>query len=196
MKQRSAKSVTPQAKIINTNDRFGNQGIKRQQGTTRIIYDSLPLDGADRFPFFEESNNRNFPFTNMGSRGGELGVGETLVFERTYLVVVEDDGAAVPAIFPVTIADFPGILTGEMNLAIANTQVLKPIPLLSFASEFNKSAYHQNYSSFEFDTQIILIPLVEFVSNIRVVRQPAIADTFLRLTFEGVGSILAPRQTM
>jgi len=196
MKQRSAKSVTPQQKIIGTNDRFGNQGIKKQQGTTRIIYDSLPLDGANNFPFFEESNNRNFPFTNMGSRGGELGVGETLVFERFYLSAIDDDGVLPPAIANISIAAFPGILTGEINLAIANTQVLKPIPLLSTAPEYNKSAYHDSYFNFEFDTQIILIPLVEFVSNIRVVRQPAIADNFLRLTFEGVGSILAPRQTM
>lgn len=193
---RQRQMLPPQAKIINTNDKMGNRGIKKQQGTTRIIYDSLELDGSSSFLFFQESNNRNFPFTNLGSQGGQLSVGETLVFERAYFAVIDDNGVLVPVILPLTIGAFPGILSGDMNLVIANSQVLKPIPLLSFAPEFNKSSESTINTNFEFDTQIVLIPLVEFVSTVRVVRQPLIADTFLRLTFEGVGSILAPRTTM
>lgn len=193
---RQVGRLTPQRKIIGVNDKFGNRGIKRQQGTTRIIFDSLPLDGRETFRFFEGSNNRDFPFTNMGSSGNQLGVGEALAFERAYLLVVQDDPIfGAPIISPLTITSFGGILAGDINLEIANTQVLKPIPLASFAPEFNKNAYFTTYTNFEFDTQIVLPPLLEFVSTVRAVRQPEIADAFLRLTFEGVGSIIAPRRT-
>ena len=132
----------------------------------------------------------------MGTGGNQLGVGETLVFERTYLAVVGDDGSAVPSVLPLTIAGFPGVVAGDIDLQVANSRVLKPIPIMSFLPEFNKSSESTINTNFEFDTQIILIPLVEFVSTVRVVRQPIIANTFLRLTFEGVGSILAPRVTL
>jgi hypothetical protein len=36
-------TVTPQMKNIAVNDRFGNSGIKKQQGSTVIKYDTLPL---------------------------------------------------------------------------------------------------------------------------------------------------------
>jgi len=64
-------SVTPQRKLIANTDKFNNAGIKKQQGTTRAIYDSLPLDGRTNFRFFEESNNRNFPLTNTGADGNK-----------------------------------------------------------------------------------------------------------------------------
>ena len=188
--------VTPQAKIINVNDKFGNKGIKKQQGTTRLIYDSLPIDGSTEFRFFDEVNSRTFPATNLGSSGNQLNVGEALVIERAYLTTV----TLIPAtglhtIAPMTIAAFPDIALGELIIDITTQKVMKPIPVLSFFPEFNKSAYHQNYTNFEFNTQLVIPPLLEFVSVLRVAIQPAIADTDLRFTMGGVGAILAPKRT-
>ena len=45
MKGRIIQQTTPQDKIVGVNNKFGNTNIKNQQGTTRVIYDSLPLDG-------------------------------------------------------------------------------------------------------------------------------------------------------
>ena len=75
---------TPQQKTIGVNDKFGNTGIRKQQGTTRIIYDTLPLDGTRVFEFFKNSQSRPFPYSNTGSDGNKLGVGNTLVIERSY----------------------------------------------------------------------------------------------------------------
>ena len=47
--------VTPQQKMVAVNKKFGNTNIKNQQGTTRVIYDSLPLDGRTNFRFFENN---------------------------------------------------------------------------------------------------------------------------------------------
>jgi len=200
MLPRRQGAVTPQAKIMGTNDRFGNQGIARQQGTTRILYDSLPIDGRTEFRFFEGANNRDFPETNTGANGNKLGVGESLAIERAYFATVLFD--SVPAvdtleISPLTLggAGILNLADGELEIEIANSKVLKPIPITSFYAEFNKNAYHTAYNNFEFDTQIIIPPLLEFVFPYRIPATAAIANTSLRFTVEGVGAIIAPRRT-
>jgi len=94
-----------------------------------------------------------------------------------------------------TIGVFPEIALGELVLDITTQKVMKPIPLMSFFAEFNKSAYHTDYTNFEFDTQLSIPPLLEFVAAMRVPIQPAIVDTDLRFTMGGVGAILAPKTT-
>jgi len=198
MKQRGFRSVSPQGKLINTNQRLGNMGIKRQQGTTRIIYDSLPIDGRTEFRFFEGSNNRDFPLTNTGANGNQLGVGETLAIERYYVAGVTTPViTGIPDINPIASGGaFSGITAGELQIEIANQVVMKPIPLNSMLPQFNKNAYHDRYNNFEFDTQLVIPPLLEFIFPIRVPIQAAITDTDLRLVVEGVGAIIAPRQTL
>jgi len=193
------RSVTPQQKIIHTNRKLGNKGIKRQQGTTRILYDSLEIDGRQDFRFFEGSNNRDFPLTNSGSNGNQLGVGETLAVERAYFNAFSVNpitSLIIMFFIPLNGGAFDQIATGELTFEVANSKVIKPIPLLSFYPEFNKNAYHVEYNNFEFDTQIVIPPLLEFVFPIRTSFQPAVADNFLRFTVEGVGSIIAPRTTL
>ena len=55
MLQRSRAGVSPQTKAIGINDKFGNTGIKKQQGSTIVKYDTLPLDGRTEYRFFEGS---------------------------------------------------------------------------------------------------------------------------------------------
>ena len=45
--------VTPQQKMVAVNNKFGNNNIASQQGTTRVLFDSIPLDGRTTFRFFE-----------------------------------------------------------------------------------------------------------------------------------------------
>jgi len=54
---------------------------------------------------------------------------------------------------------------------------------------------HDAYNNFEFDTQLVINPLLEFVFPVRVDTYSPIVDTFLRLTVEGTGAIIAPRNT-
>jgi hypothetical protein len=53
MKGQIIQQITPQNKIVGVNNKFGNTNIKNQQGTTRVIFDSLPLDGSTELRFFE-----------------------------------------------------------------------------------------------------------------------------------------------
>ena len=196
MKQENLSIVTPQRKIISVTDRLGNQSIRNQQGTTRVIYDTLPMDGRTQFRFFEESNNRNFPLTNMGSDGNKLPVGNALAIERMYFSVVTIVAGNVTNVSPLFNAAHPNFEVGELNILIANSQVLKQMAVLSQKPTFNKNAGHNEYNNFEFDTQLVINPLLEFVFDLRVNTNAAIANTFLRLSVEGVGAIIAPRTTM
>jgi len=191
--------VTPQMKNIAVNDRFGNSGIKKQQGSTVIKYDTLPLDGSTQLRFFEQSSQRNFPLSNTGTDGNKLGVGNSMVVERIYLSIVQYDavGNDLTSIASCDLTTTRGILinNGEFGFEIANSLVIKNVPVLSFTPNFNKNAENQLNNSFDFDTQIIIPPLLEFVATLRLPNYTAFEGYYLRLTIEGSGAIIAPKTT-
>jgi hypothetical protein len=192
-------SVTPQMKNIAVNDRFGNSGIKKQQGSTVIKYDTLPLNGNTQLRFFEQSSQRNFPLSNTGTDGNKLGVGNSMVVERIYLSIVQYDavGNDLNSIAPCDLTTTRGILinNGEFGFEIANSLVIKNVPVLSFTPDFNKNAENEKNNSFDFDTQIIIPPLLEFVATLRLPNYTAFEGYYLRLTIEGSGAIIAPKTT-
>ena len=199
MKGRIISNVTPQQKIVGVNNKFGNTNIKNQQGTTRTLYDSLPLDGRTTFRFFEDANTRQFPFTNIGSEGNRLQVGETFVIEKAYLsIVVFDENLTTVTGFtgvPVIGAFIP-FLTGELDIIIANSQVVKQLPSSVFASTLNPTTNNTGDSAFEFGTDIVIPPLLEYVAQLRTTSYAAPGNTIqLRLTLQGTAGILAPQTT-
>jgi hypothetical protein len=191
--------VTPQMKNISVNDKFGNTGIKKQQGSTVIKYDTLPLDGSTQLRFFEQSSQRNFPLSNTGTDGNKLGVGSSMVVERIYLSLVQYDptGNDLTTISNCDLTTTRGILinNGEFGFEIANSLVIKNVPVLSFTPQFNKNAENQLNNSFDFDTQIIIPPLLEYVATLRLPNYTAFEGYYLRLTIEGSGAIIAPKTT-
>jgi len=192
-------TVTPQMKNIAVNDRFGNSGIKKQQGSTVIKYDTLPLNGNTQLRFFEQSSQRNFPLSNTGTDGNKLGVGNSMVVERIYLSIVQYDAVNndLNSIAPCDLTTTRGILinNGEFGFEIANSLVIKNVPVLSFTPDFNKNAENEKNNSFDFDTQIIIPPLLEFVATLRLPNYTAFEGYYLRLTIEGSGAIIAPKTT-
>lgn len=198
MKTMEMGNFTPQRKAIGINDKFGNTGIKRQQGSTVIKYDTLNLDGSTELRFFQGSANRNYPFANTGSDGNKLGVGNSMVVERAYLSVVtldETDPTIITDAAVVAIGSNIAILLSEFSFSIANTEVIKNVPILSWLPEFNKVAENQLNTNFEFDTQVVVPPLLEYIATLRLPKYTAIANTALRLTIEGTGAIISPRAT-
>lgn len=197
MKELIRGMVSPQAKNIAVNDRFGNSGIKKQQGSTVIKYDTLPFDGRTEFRFFEESNQRNFPLSNTGADGNKLGVGNSMVVERAYLTIGTYNATTNQwlTIDTTDVGTNVAILTSEFGFTIANSQVIKNVPILSWIADFNKNAENNLNSNYEFDTQIIIPPLLEFVATLRTQKYTAVSETYVRLTIEGSGAIIAPKTT-
>jgi hypothetical protein len=203
--------VTPQNKIMDVNRRLGNKSIQNQQGTTRILYDTLLATGINTLSFFKEANTRVFPLTNTGSFGNKLEAGESLVLQRMYLTVIEggiSGGKFVfQNIFGIDADNFDNVFgTGELDIVLANNIVIKRIPLMSFFSNYNKSAQfgvdpldsRGGHNILEMDTLIVIPPLLDYEIRVRT-ESPldpiSFPGHYLRLTIEGVGSIINTRQT-
>ena len=54
--------VNVQSKIVDVNDRLGNNFLKRMQGTTKMIYDTLEIDGSKEYVFLKIKIREPFLF--------------------------------------------------------------------------------------------------------------------------------------
>ena len=185
---------TPQQKIISVADKLGIPGIAKQQGSTRVIYDSLPVDGRSVYRFFEGSNSRVFPFTNVGSFGNKLEVGEVLTVQYIYFNLFNIVDGVTTAITPLGLgAPSAPITLGDWNFVIGNVQVVKPTPVVSSNPAFNKNC-NSDSNLFIRDTDLVIPPLLEFISELKTQSGVTIQSTFLRMTIEGIGSLINTRQ--
>jgi hypothetical protein len=197
MKSIYKAGITPQQKLVAVNNKFGNSGIKDQQGTTRLIYDTLPLGaaGAKTLRFFEDSASRQFPFANTGSDGNKLGVGNTMVISSIsfQLLTYDAANARFDAIaLPTTV---PAIQAGLINFEIANNRVIKNLSLYELTNAFDKNVGATNDSTIELETDIVIPPLLSFVCQVQIPYFTPAANTYLRCIINGAGGIIAPRTT-
>lgn len=204
MKGRIISGFTPQDKMVAVNNKFGNSNIKNQQGTTRVIYDSLPLDGRTTFRFFENANVRTFPLTNIGSEGNRLEVGSTFTIQKIYLNLVTYDGTnntitATNNGVGGLAGDFSiPLSTGELDFLIANSQVIKQLPsTFSNGSGFNPTATNTTDVSFGLATDIVIPPLLEFIASLKTTSYDLTGITFthIQLFMQGTAGIIAPQTT-
>lgn len=197
MREIFKSGITPQQKIVAVNQKFGNSGIKDQQGTTRLIYDTLPLGaaGAKTLRFFEDSSSRPFPFSNTGSDGNKLGVGNTMVIESITFYLLTYDTVNLRFDNLALITATPALQYGQINFEIANNRVIKNLSLNEIQSAFDKNEGATNDSTLELDTQIVIPPLLNFVCQVQIPYFTPAANTYLRCVINGTGGIIAPRTT-
>ena len=188
---------TPQQKIIAVNKKFGNVGIQSQQGTSRQLYDTLPISGAGAktLRFFEDSASRTFPFTNLGSDGNKLGVGNTMVIESITFFILTYDTVNLRFDAIASATTTAQIMTGLLNFEIANNRVIKNLSLLELNASFDKNIGSTNDSTLELETDIVIPPLLNFVAQLQMSSFTGAANTYLRCVINGTGGIIAPRTT-
>ncbi len=205
MRQIYNTGTTPQEKIVAVNKKFGNTGIQSQQGTSRIIYDSLPVtnNGQTTFRFFEDASARTFPFTNTGSDGNKLGVGDTMVLGSVLFYAVERITAT--GIFENAnnlLSNSNDANLAYFNFEIANNQVIKKVTLSEAAVFYNNSTSTTN-TNLELETEIVIPPLLPYVLELRTPKSlydilgapTAGRSWFVFAQIIGVGGIIAPRTT-
>jgi len=190
-------NVTPQQKAVSVNARFGNTNVKKQQGSSVELYDTLPLTIAQAgqgttLRFFEDAQTRTFPDTNL-ENSNQLSVGETLVTENIYFTVITEDGGALASAggFPLT----NELARAEFSIEIANSVVLKRLPVMSTIGIFNESAGIDNQVVYQFYTQLVIPPLLNFAVALRIPAFTLASASEIRCNIAGVGSLLAPRTT-
>jgi len=186
--------ITPQQKMVAVNNKFGNTNIKGQQGTTRVLFDSIECNGVTEFRFFENAGSKRYPFTNVGAEGNRLNVGETFTIQKIYFGYLQTD--ADTGEFNFFSPGFPFFAKGELSFQIANSQVIKQLPLIDFSqAQLNPSAVNNNDIAFETLTDIVIPPLLEYILTVRTADSNVIADTRLVCFIEGTAGILAPQTT-
>lgn len=201
MKGINITNFTPQNKLVGTNNRFGNTNIKNQQGTTRVIFDSLPLDGRTEFRFFENASSRQYPLTNVGSEGNRLNVGESMVVEKVYfgLVTTDADTGNVTGFSQLSFAFNPQFILGEWSFLIANSQVIKQLPLYLTCFGAGQgtciTGVNEQDEAFSTFTDIVIPPLLEYVLSYRANPYVALDNQRLAVFIEGTAGILAPQTT-
>lgn len=200
MREIYKSGVTPQQKIVAINNKFGNNSIKDQQGTSRILYDTIEVTaGKTNFRFFEDSASRQFPFTNTGSEGNKLGVGDTMVIAQLLFSVVDYDttnnnwtGQTVLT----ALSDLTNL--AYCNVEIANNQVIKKLTLSETETQFNKDTTGVS-NTIDLETSIVIPPLLPFVVELQLAGTLPIVPPFITRYVEcqiiGVGGIIAPRTT-
>lgn len=192
--------VTPQQKLVAVNNKFGNTGVKNQQGTTRILYDTLVASTGQRnFRFFEDSSSRTFPLTNTGSEGNKLGVGDTMVIAQLLFTVVTVDpetGIWNPEANLTQTQDIANL--AYVNVEIANNQVIKKLTLSESEAQFNKDTATIS-NTIDLETSIVIPPLLPFVVELQLAGNlplvPPFLTQYVRCQIIGVGGIIAPRTT-
>jgi len=197
MKGRIITGVTPQQKAVAVNNRFGNSNISSQQGSTRVLFDSILLNGATELRFFENAGSKQYPLTNVGSEGNRLNVGDTFVIQKIYFgISVQDPDTKLITNFVPGIASIAGLNIGELSFQIANSQVIKQLPLSPFfASQLNPTAVNANDVAFDCFTDIVIPPLLEYVAPVRLANSITQANTYLVCFIEGSAGIIAPQTT-
>ena len=198
MKGKVISNFTPQNKLVGVNNKFGNTNIKNQQGTTRVIYDSLPLDGSTELRFFENASSRQYPFTNIGSEGNRLNVGESFVVQKVYFGVmfVDPDTGILSSFESIGAAGSYSWQFGEWSFLIANSQVIKQLPFItSFVPGYNNTAVNSQDEAFSTFTDIVIPPLLEYVLTYRTPYYTALENARLVCFIEGTAGILAPQTT-
>lgn len=198
MQGRIITNTTPQQKIVAVNNRFGNVNIAQQQGSTRVLYDSLPLNGSTELRFFENAQSRQYPFTNIGAEGNRLGVGETFVIQKIYFGIINTDADTGSFVdFLAVPGSGDNFETGEWSFLLANSQVIKQIPFSVFCNNaftvINPS--NANDQTFDTFTDIVIPPLLEYVLTYRIAPYAAVANTRLVCFMEGTAGIIAPQTT-
>lgn len=198
MKGRVITQFTPQNKLVGVNNKFGNTNIKNQQGTTRVIFDSLLLDGSTELRFFENAGSRQYPFTNIGAEGNRLNVGESFVVQKVYfgIMSIDPDTGTFNSFDTLGNAGPFDFMNGEWSFLIANSQVIKQLPFAScFNLADNVTAVNGNDEAFSTFTDIVIPPLLEYVLTYRVNPYSANDEARLVCFIEGTAGILAPQTT-
>jgi len=199
MREIYTSGVTPQQKLVAVNSKFGNVNVQSQQGTSRILYDTIKCNGQSNVRFFEDSASRTFPLCNTGSEGNKLGVGDTMVIAQVLFELWE---VATPS---GVWQDVQPLVGGSndynlsyCNIEIANNQVVKKLTLTESSFTYNKDTTQQN-NTIDLETSIVIPPLLPFVVELQTpIALPTSVvgtDFYISCQIIGVGGIIAPRTT-
>lgn len=132
-----------------------NRGLMKQQGTTRTIYDTIPLTGSPNvFNFFENLANKGFPWTNLNRNS--FTDAEAMNIQRAHLSFIETSNDTDYTILAATTIQIFGVKEranlvsdpaaksqyakfglAQASIFVSGQQILKNFSFLSADPRFN-----------------------------------------------------------
>jgi hypothetical protein len=187
------RNLTVQAKAVRVANSQGDFDIVGQQGTSRQVYDTLPLDGTNNFQFFQNVQSRAYPFTNVNQN--KLQSGETMAVQRMYFSVMTIDEVTGQPVDILTFeeATLPEFYLADWSVFFDTIQTIKDTSLTSQCSKFNKFATYANNEVIWMDNNIILPTDRQWRVGLRTPTYTPVADSYIRCTLEGFGTIWSPK---
>jgi len=163
------------------------------QFTERVIYDTLPLDGRTEFNFFEGCGTRTFPRTNLNEN--KLQKQENMIIKFISLEAVTYSAAnslPVVAINPLSTA-FGQLYRSDLSIQIAQSVVLKQLPMDDMKPEFSPFAKHTTHNVIKLGVDLTIPELLEFVARLRTGAYTASTTIELMIKLHGQATIMSPR---
>jgi len=203
---------TAQEKIISVGKKAGVSNLANQQGSTRVLYDTISLDGRTTFEFFKNpqaavNSLGSVLGSNIDSSQGLLGPGEALAIEfisfQFMKLTAASSSASVTKFDTIQnngTADISaGFYAGDFSVMVANQQIVKPVSCAVFKPEFNYTITGAFDSEiFKMMTKAVILPNLQLQINLQVppyVSQAA-GFAYIRCTIQGVGSLLNLNETL
>ena len=174
MKNISAfRNVTPNAKLAMVNNRLGNPGLKKNQGSSVEVYDyTLVTPGSTGvIRFFDQVNTKTFPLTNI--QQNQLSVGEALAIEWIAFTRMTIRAGVVQTYEALT-QSVAGLALSQFSLLLDNSRIVKNNSLTRTFADLNTKGGTANNSLFYPDTDLTIPTQVPFTAELNV---PANTDT-------------------
>jgi len=169
------RNVTPSAKLALVNNKIGNPGLKKNQGTSLEVYDYVKVTpgAAGVIRFFAEVNTKTFPFTNI--QQNQLTTGEALSVEFiawTRLEVNRQSGAL--SAFTALTQSVAELSLAQFSLLLDNSRILKNNSLARSFNDLNTKGGTAANSLWYPDTDLVIPTQIPFTAELTV---PANTDT-------------------
>jgi len=197
MINRSAfNTITPQAKLAAINNRLGNPGLKKNQGSSVEVWDYVKVTAAGTagvIRFFENVNAKSFPFTNI--QQNQLQVGEALAIEYIAFTRLETKkDTSLITEFTSLLATVPTLTLSGMSFLLDNSRIIKNNSLVRSNKFLNTKGQTAENNLFYPDTDLTIPPQISFTVELNTPSNadavPAETDVYYGCHLFGVGAIL------
>ena len=201
-----------------------NPGLGKQQGTTFTIYDTISLTGSPNvLNFFENLNNKGFPFTNLTRNS--FTDAEAMVVQRAYLTLIRINNTTeyqllagnnveifeLDAMANLAI-EYKKVSLSQGSILVSGQEVLKNFSFLAATAAHNYGSKFKSlitadeagqafgHNVYTFATSPSIPPNREFKVPVQIpsyTEQSGATNTdYIRLTLEGFGAIPSVQGTL
>lgn len=189
------QTVTPGAKLAMVNNKLGNPGLKKNQGSTSEIYDYINVTATigqtQVLRFFSSVNTKTFPLTNL-TNGNLLQVGEALSCEYICITRMEIKGGKITKFTPLLV--LPEFSLSQFSLLLDNSRIIKTNSLTRSLDNFNIKGGTANNYAFYPDTDLVIPPQISFTAELQIPANtdtaPADTEVYYGCHLLGTGAIL------